>query len=80
MIHTGQHYDKNMSEDFFVQLNIPNPHINLQSGGGSQSEQTAKIMIRYEELLKESRVDFCMVVGDVNSTMACAIVAKEIGC
>ena len=78
LIHTGQHYDKNMSEDFFVQLNIPNPHINLQSGGGSQSEQTAKIMIRYEELLKESKVDFCMVVGDVNSTMACAIVAKKL--
>ena len=77
LIHTGQHFDKNMSESFFEQLGIPLPDINLGAGGGSQAEQTAKIMIGYESLLNKGLTDFCLVVGDVTSTMACAIVAKK---
>jgi UDP-N-acetylglucosamine 2-epimerase (non-hydrolysing) len=78
LIHTGQHYDKNMSESFFTQLSIPHPHVNLGAGGGSQSEQTAAIMIGYEKLLMEEKADLCLVVGDVNSTMACSIVAQKL--
>tara|TARA_Y100000768_G_scaffold333350_1_gene273348 strand:+ start:1198 stop:2295 length:1098 start_codon:yes stop_codon:yes gene_type:complete len=78
LIHTGQHYDNNMSESFFNQLNIPKPDYNLKSGSGSQAEQTAKIMIEYEKLLSKNKIDLCLVVGDVNSTMACAIVAKKL--
>ena len=77
LIHTGQHYDKNMSESFFKQLDIPLPDINLEAGGGSQAEQTAKIMVRYELLLEHKTTDYCLVVGDVTSTMACSIVAKK---
>jgi len=78
LIHTGQHYDKNMSESFFTQLSIPQPHVNLGAGGGSQSEQTAAIMIGYEKLLMTEKSDLCLVVGDVNSTMACSIVAQKL--
>ena len=78
LIHTGQHYDKNMSESFFVQLGIPQPNINLGAGGGTQAEQTACIMIGYERLLLSERTDLCLVVGDVTSTMACAIVAQKL--
>ncbi len=78
LIHTGQHYDKNMSNNFFEQLNIPEPSNNLNAGGGSQAEQTAKIMIGYEKILEE-KSDLCIVVGDVTSTMACSIVAKKSG-
>lgn len=77
LIHTGQHFDKNMSEDFFSQLNIPLPDVNLEAGGGTQAEQTAKIMIGYEKLLLTEDTDMCLVVGDVTSTMACTIVAKK---
>lgn len=77
LIHTGQHYDKAMSESFFQQLNIPEPHINLGAGGGTQSEQTAAIMIGYEQAIAKWKPDLCIVVGDVTSTMACAIVAKK---
>ena len=77
LIHTGQHYDKNMSNNFFKELKIPKPHINLNSGSGTQAEQTAKIMIGYENILLKSKPDICLVVGDVTSTMACAIVAKK---
>lgn len=77
LIHTGQHYDKKMSEDFFEQLNIPKPHINLGVGSGTQAEQTANIMIKYEKALTEWKPDLCLVVGDVTSTMACAITAKK---
>lgn len=77
LIHTGQHYDKKMSGSFFEELGIPNPDINLGAGGGSQAEQTAAIMIGYEKLLEEYPADLCLVVGDVTSTMACAIVAKK---
>jgi UDP-N-acetylglucosamine 2-epimerase (non-hydrolysing) len=78
LIHTGQHYDKKMSGDFFEQLGIPEPHINLEAGGGTQAEQTAAIMVRYEKVLMESRPDLVLVVGDVTSTMACAISAKKL--
>ncbi|WP_313803834.1 non-hydrolyzing UDP-N-acetylglucosamine 2-epimerase [Flavobacterium sp.] len=78
LIHTGQHYDKEMSETFFTQLGIPEPHFNLGAGGGSQAEQTSAIMIGYERLLLEDGFsDLCLVVGDVTSTMACSIVAKK---
>lgn len=78
LVHTGQHYDTRMSGDFFTQLNIPAPHVNLEVGSGTQAEQTATIMIRYERLLLEQRSDLCLVVGDVNSTMACAITAQKL--
>ena len=70
LVHTGQHYDKKMSEDFFSQLNIPDPDINLGIGSGSQAEQTAKIMIGYEQVVSELKPSICLVVGDVTSTMA----------
>jgi len=78
LIHTGQHYDKNMSDEFFKQLNIPEPHINLESGGGSQAEQTASIMVKFEKELLHHTPDVVLVVGDVTSTMACTIVAKKL--
>jgi UDP-N-acetylglucosamine 2-epimerase (non-hydrolysing) len=77
LVHTGQHYDKNMSESFFEQLGIPDPDINFNAGGGTQAEQTAAIMIAYERLLIEDKTDLCLVVGDVTSTMACAITARK---
>jgi UDP-N-acetylglucosamine 2-epimerase (non-hydrolysing) len=79
LIHTGQHYDNNMSNTFFKELNIPNPDFNLNCGGGSQAEQTSKIMIEYEKILKIKCPVLCLVVGDVNSTLACAITAKKSG-
>lgn len=79
LVHTGQHYDKKMSGDFFDQLNIPEPDINLESGSGTQAEQTARIMVRYEALLLEKPCDLTLVVGDVTSTMACSIAAKKLG-
>lgn len=79
LIHTGQHYDKNMSGSFFEQLGIPEPDENLGAGGGTQAEQTAAIMIGYEKLLIEKgKPDLCLVVGDVTSTMACAITAQKL--
>jgi UDP-N-acetylglucosamine 2-epimerase (non-hydrolysing) len=78
LIHTGQHYDKKMSGDFFEQLGIPEPHINLEAGGGSQAEQTAAIMTRFEKAMEANRPDVVLVVGDVTSTMACTIVAKKL--
>jgi UDP-N-acetylglucosamine 2-epimerase (non-hydrolysing) len=78
LIHTGQHYDKKMSGDFFEQLGIPEPDVNLGAGGGTQAEQTAGIMIGYEKLLLEKKPDLCLVVGDVTSTMACAITAQKL--
>jgi UDP-N-acetylglucosamine 2-epimerase (non-hydrolysing) len=78
LIHTGQHYDQKMSGDFFQQLGIPTPHVNLEVGSGTQAEQTAKIMMGYEALLLDSPSNLCLVVGDVTSTMACAIAAKKL--
>ncbi len=78
LIHTGQHYDKAMSGDFFDQLGIPTPDANLECGGGSQAEQTAAIMIKFEKELIENRPDVVLVVGDVTSTMACTITSKKL--
>src|ERR1035437_10236618 len=79
LVHTGQHYDARMSGDFFTQLGIPEPQVNLEVGSGTQAEQTAAIMVRYEKLLLDQRSDLCLVVGDVTSTMACAIAAQKLG-
>lgn len=77
LVHTGQHYDKIMSGNFFEQLGIPDPHTNLNAGGGSQAEQTASIMVGFEKELNENPTDVVLVVGDVTSTMACSITAKK---
>jgi len=79
LIHTGQHYDQTMSGNFFKQLGIPEPNINLEVGSGTQAEQTAAIMVGYENVLKEKISDLCLVVGDVTSTMACSISARKMG-
>jgi UDP-N-acetylglucosamine 2-epimerase (non-hydrolysing) len=77
LVHTGQHYDKKMSGSFFEELGIPEPHVNLNAGGGTQAAQTGAIMLAYENLLTTEQAHLCLVVGDVTSTMACAIVAKK---
>lgn len=78
IVHTGQHYDAEMSDVFFEELGIPAPHHHLGCGGGSHAEQTAKIMEAYEKLCLEGKPDAVVVVGDVNSTLACSIVAKKL--
>ena len=78
LVHTGQHYDKSMSGSFFEQLNIPEPHANLNCGGGTHAEQTAAIMIAFEKELLANPCDWVVVVGDVNSTLACSITAKKL--
>ena len=78
LVHTGQHYDKNLSDTFFEELNIPHPNANLEVKSGSQSVQTAAIMIAFEQELIQNQCDLVLVVGDVNSTMACAIVSKKL--
>ena len=78
LVHTGQHYDKNMSDTFFEELDIPAPDVNLGCGGGSQAEQTAAIMVAFEKELMAHPTDIVLVVGDVTSTMACSIVAKKL--
>jgi UDP-N-acetylglucosamine 2-epimerase (non-hydrolysing) len=78
LVHTGQHFDEKMSHTFFKQLNIPEPDVNLNCGGGTQAEQTAAIMIAFEKELLENPADLVLVVGDVTSTMACSIVAKKL--
>jgi UDP-N-acetylglucosamine 2-epimerase (non-hydrolysing) len=78
-VHTGQHYNESLSGSFFKQLKIPLPDINLDVGSGTQAQQTGKIMKRYENLLQKESTDYCLVVGDVTSTMACSIVAKKMG-
>src|SRR5271157_308229 len=67
LVHTGQHYDQNMSDNFFTQLEIPEPDINLGIGGGSHAEQTSKIMLEFEKVVLHHRPDLIVVVGDVNS-------------
>lgn len=79
LVHTGQHYDKNLSDTFFEELNIPFPDSNLDVKSGTQAEQTAAIMIGFEKELQQNPSDLVLVVGDVTSTMACAIVAKKKG-
>lgn len=78
LVHTGQHYDEKMSGKFFEELEIPAPNANLEAGGGTQAEQTAAIMVRFEAYLEENPTDLVLVVGDVTSTMACAIVAQKL--
>jgi UDP-N-acetylglucosamine 2-epimerase (non-hydrolysing) len=78
LVHTGQHYDPRLSETFFNELNIPLPDANLEVGSGTQAEQTAHIMMRFEKELMANPTDLVVVVGDVNSTMACSIVAKKL--
>jgi UDP-N-acetylglucosamine 2-epimerase (non-hydrolysing) len=77
LIHTGQHYDRSMSGSFFEELDIPDPDLNLQVGSGTQAEQTGGIMLGYEKVLFDRKSDLCVVVGDVTSTMACAITAQK---
>jgi UDP-N-acetylglucosamine 2-epimerase (non-hydrolysing) len=79
LLHTGQHYSRNMSDDFFRDLDIPEPDINLEVGSGSHAEQTARIMMAFEPACLEHRPDWVIVVGDVNSTLACALTAKKLG-
>lgn len=79
LVHTGQHYDHNMSELFFKQLNIPEPDINLEVGSGSHAVQTAEIMKKFEPIVLEHKPDIVLVVGDVNSTIACGLVATKLG-
>jgi UDP-N-acetylglucosamine 2-epimerase (non-hydrolysing) len=78
LVHTGQHYDRAMSQDFFEDLGMPEPDINLGVGSGSHAEQTGQVMVAFEKILLEDRCDLVIVVGDVNSTMACAIAAKKL--
>lgn len=78
LVHTGQHYDRNMSESFFASLGIPKPQYNLEVGSGSHAVQTANIMVRFEEVCEKERPDVVLVVGDVNSTIAAGLVAKKL--
>jgi len=78
LLHTGQHYDRTMSHLFFEQLQIPQPDINLEVGSGSHAKQTSMIMERFESVVLDTRPDAILVVGDVNSTIACALVAAKL--
>jgi UDP-N-acetylglucosamine 2-epimerase (non-hydrolysing) len=78
IIHTGQHYDREMNDVFFEELGIPQPDVFMAAGGGSHAQQTAKIMVGFEELCMSERPAAVLVVGDVNSTLACSIVAKKL--
>ncbi len=79
LVHTGQHYDKKMSELFFDELGIPKPDVNLEVGSGSHAVQTAEIMRRFEPVVLDFKPDYVLVVGDVNSTIACGLVAVKLG-
>lgn len=79
LVHTGQHYDASMSDIFFSQLEMPAPDVNLGVGSGSHARQTAEIMTRFEPVLLERQPDFVLVYGDVNSTMAAALVTAKLG-
>ena len=79
LIHTGQHYDERMSRLLFQQLGLPRPDIDLEVGSGSHGVQTGRIMAMFEEVCQREKPDLVIVVGDVNSTMACAITAKKLG-
>lgn len=79
IVHTGQHYDPNMSDVFFDQLGMPRPDVNLEVGSGSHAQQTALIMTRFEEVVLERRPDLVLVYGDVNSTVAAALVCAKLG-
>ena len=79
LVHTGQHYDEKMSRLFFEELGIPAPDLNLEVGSGSQAVQTAEILRRFEPVVLETKPDMVVVVGDVNSTMACTLVSVKLG-
>jgi UDP-N-acetylglucosamine 2-epimerase (non-hydrolysing) len=79
IVHTGQHYDENMSQVFFRELEIPEPDRHLEVGSGSHAEQTARIMVAFEMYILQERPDWVVVVGDVNSTIGCALTAKKLG-
>jgi len=79
IVHTGQHYDYNMSDSFFSDLGLPPPHFSLGIGSGSHAQQTARVMLAYEQLCLKSSPRLIVVVGDVNSTLACALVAAKLG-
>src|SRR5579864_3184320 len=79
LVHTGQHYDERMSKLFFEELNIPRPDVDLEVSSASHAVQTAEVMKRFEPILLERRPDAVVVVGDVNSTLACALTAVKLG-
>lgn len=79
IVHTGQHYDRNMFAEFFHDLGLPDPHISLNVGSGTHAEQTGGVLIAYEKVLIENRPDLVIVVGDVNSTVACTLAAVKLG-
>ena len=79
LVHTGQHYDEQMSRTFFDDLGMPKPDIDLGVGSGSHAEQTGQVMVKFEQVCLQEKPDLVMVVGDVNSTMACTITAKKLG-
>ena len=79
LIHTGQHYDANMSDAFFRDFRLPKPDVHLGVGSGSHAEQTGRVMISYEQACREAPPDWIVVVGDVNSTLACALVGTKLG-
>lgn len=78
LVHTGQHYDPNMSDAFFRDFDLPTPDIHLGVGSGSHAEQTGRVMIAYEQVCQEQRPDWIVVVGDVNSTLACTLVGAKL--
>ena len=78
LVHTGQHYDSNMSDAFFKDLRLPKPDFHLGVGSGSHAEQTAGVMVEYEKILMKSKPDWIVVIGDVNSTVACSLAAKKL--
>lgn len=79
LVHTGQHYDDRMSKSFFIDLGMPRPNLDLEVGSGSHAEQTARIMVEFEKVCLQEKPDLVVVVGDVNSTLACTITAKKLG-
>ena len=78
LVHTGQHYDADMSDVFFAQLGMPAPDVNLEVGSGSHAQQTAEIMMRFEPVVRERKPDVVLVYGDVNSTVAAALVCAKL--
>ena len=79
VVHTGQHYDERMSDAFFRDLGLPTPDVHLGVGSASHAQQTAAVMQRFEPVVVEHRPDWVVVVGDVNSTLACALVCSKLG-